>query len=872
MKHLWIAFFLFTFSSQAEEFFDSLSEEGASEALHSESQPTPLQNSAPQPLFSEELAAEIPTDLLPLQFSRPTLELAPDQQESWNGFIAQIQEFMSGLQAYDDATRLRSAPANGLLTQSFELASSDPALKSLLEESTRLELLRIAAWFQKQKEELDAISETSAFESRLEELQTELSTLRNEAVLRIETRVQGGAGPFYTSERLEEFQRLARRESQSFAYTPLENHPLDGTKVTIGNQSIEAISSVYENGQPSVGRDTRLATRRRSYYLNQLVRNPAGEVTGIEVRPSRNRTSSRSGHLVLPIEAAHHLYQIEIPKVSSQSLNPSRFDAASIASERQELLTESFEEALSAAESGAAAGDAAQTLAGAQAFHRLGREKRQELFELEYEQLMQWYQRIAAIQVRITEEIASRSSTNGIPRYLWGTAQNYLALGAAIISEKHKFDQTTRRVAVEGDDARLADGTVFQASFYTEKQTRIGNFYAPGTNAAEAVASADWLHSGPYSVTRFTAVGESSEVAVELQITGLNTPRSANHPHSNPYRVLILDPLTANFDSLAATLSETLDSRELATFKLNGEEAGPGAWRKPLHEISGVLASHTVEPESIQGENQSIVLKFQAPEDGRYIVLQEAAGLGWSNWVDYDEATILIKAYESIHEELVEPDGFRIIVDGSGTMKGLFSAVVGEQGLKGVFRDLGMLEYLEAGTDLKPVFMFQSAQETALPAKTLYELGRTQATGGSAIAGAVKSLAGNIPDKPWTLLILSDFHNETQHPYFNPEVWATRSFNGKPPLMVSRNGHYEINSSPIPGQGWGRLQEIHLISVQNVTSQRGASPVPWVGNRDFLECKHKICYKKPENTAGFTQALREYLEPIQRTLEASRSR
>jgi hypothetical protein len=510
--------------------------------------------------------------------------------------------------------------------------------------------------------------------------------------------------------------------------------------------------------------------------------------------------------------------------------------------------------------------------------YRTLREQRKTLLRSDFQILKGFFARLVQIELTLNPLIEHNRERQDI-RFHLGTAQNLIAIAVGVLGEKYKFDRQTRTEVRNG-------------ATYTIRSTRIGNFYATGTNSPVKVAAKDFLMSGQYSLLEFTFEGNPTEgVEVELNFSGLNQA-SKDHPSVNDYGIFILNPKHRAYPELVEELSklktteQSFDGLE-GYYKLPIEETQVFQENKadPSFLLTSKIIPSSGEKFSASGSG-TVFLKFDldvASGSRTYVVYQEAAGLTWAPWVDYDEATIDLYARESSPKEAIDRDGFRIIIDGSGTMKNLFRKVIGDSsgGLTVEFSRLGMESFLSPSHPLKPVFVFGGRSKTA-GAKGPLALSKLKdsslrAEGHSQIFDAVEKLGDGVPDKPWTLLILSDFCGAH---YFDPKHWATsttlNSAQGQdlPPLLLQDSGgNYHINRNGDHSQGWGQLREIHLIGVQNLLPQSSrCEGVKWVERRAFRLNQHGISFQKPQGDAtevrrNFSKTLQNFLKPIKDTLD-----
>jgi len=451
-------------------------------------------------------------------------------------------------------------------------------------------------------------------------------------------------------------------------------------------------------------------------------------------------------------------------------------------------------------------------LDGAQALYDLFRTHRAPLLGSDHGLLRDLYESLANVEASLNsvlEHYGPKADLRKAPTALWlGSAQNLVAICVAIIGEAYKFDAETT-VATE-------DG-----SLVVRRKSRLGNFYSYGTASEAAVTGANYLMSGHYGLHRFIYEGKAPQVTIAVRYDGLEYDK----PVTNPYRIVILDPYHPQYEQLLSELS------------VSAPTTAGGVHRRSIAQCPAfrnapggpVLADRPLPSKQVDPRNQGTVeFSFPAPQNAErsYVVYQEAAGLTYAPWVADDEVTTEILAYDSRPDEQVEPDGFRVIIDASGTMRGLFPKVVA--GLRKNLEQLDAAYLASEISSFRPVHLFSSenSEHTIKSPYTLAELDRAPVGGASFIKEAVRTLGTNIPDKPWILLVLSDFNNNGS-PYFNAEDWATTTRlttperPGKPsrplPPLLKRDPRgtgYVINASGDPNQGWPGLMQIYCIAVQ----------------------------------------------------------
>jgi len=484
-----------------------------------------------------------------------------------------------------------------------------------------------------------------------------------------------------------------------------------------------------------------------------------------------------------------------------------------------------------------------------------------------------------------------------------GSSQNALAICASMIAEKYVFDEQAKNQVIGNFaiDARTA---------------RIGNFFSRGTNGKQAVLGANSVMSGQHSVIEMQARSWMDTVTVDVYFEGLNPsnealgeftlgPNTEKNQNISDYHVYILDPEATAYASLLSCVSE------LISFTHKNRT---GYYKKPiglciqghedvfLKDENGEVVHGTVD--GINGQTKGMIndLSFFKPSHGRFVIYQEAAGLSWAqDWVDYDEATMT--AGMRIREvATVARENFRIILDGSGTMKGVFEKVV--EALEAEFKALndasltsiptvhifGAKDIDEYNSVFKPLkakhgqnmakfdsnkLLRQEFTQFARGPLSLEELKSERAFGPSPIVAGLKSLLqakagrGGIPNKPWILAIISDFQDSD--PCFAIQNWVSyfRKFplDGKrvEALMTRKNGALSINN--IAGGVWENLQEIQLISTNGIIEKK-ISAAKWI-TKDPLARKgdNGIYFFRKAKNGNFNQALSKFMQPIRESVK-----
>ena len=511
---------------------------------------------------------------------------------------------------------------------------------------------------------------------------------------------------------------------------------------------------------------------------------------------------------------------------------------------------------------------------------------------------------IESLHSKLLDQIldGSRSEAELSTAFEIGGSQNALAICASMIAEKYTFDEGAKNQVI--------------GSYSVDTRTaRIGNFFSRGTKGKQAVLGANSVMSGHYSIIEMKARDWMKRVTVDLFYEGLNPsskargdfslgPNTDGNRNTNDYHIYVLNPESENYASLLECISE------LVTFEHDGRT---GYYKKPIglcipgHEQSffksdnGDMVHGTVN--GIEGQSKGSIhdLSFSKPAHGRFVIYQEAPGLSWAQpWVDYDESTMI--AGMRIREVgQVDKRNFRIILDGSGTMEGVFEKVV--EALEEEFNALndsslaslpaihifGATSLSQFESIAKPLQekytnrYFRTDQAGNMRPEflafgrgplTLKELNQEKPFGPSPIAAGIRSLIestpdrGGIPNKPWILAIISDFQDTDQ--FFEVKNWVTY-FSRNPvggetilPLMVNENGGLGINSKP--GSLWENLVEIQLISANGIIEKK-ISASKWITD-DKLMSKgdNGIYFFEKAKDGSFREALGKFMEPIKSAL------
>lgn len=476
-----------------------------------------------------------------------------------------------------------------------------------------------------------------------------------------------------------------------------------------------------------------------------------------------------------------------------------------------------------------------------------------------------------------------------------GTSQNILAICASIICEHYKFDDQAKNIIL-GNYA--VDANV----------VRIGNFFAKGTNNKDDVKKANGVMSGQYSLVKMVPRDYMTDVTVDLYYKGLN-PSSKGTANTNDYSIYVLNPQGAGYQELLkciATLNE-LDK--------NGWK---GYYKKPIKECisdntksafyttsDNEIAYSTVD--GVSGKSSGMIdgITFN-PEKKPFVIYQEAAGLSWAqDWVDYDEATMT--AGMRIRKlKKVKKENFRIVLDGSGTMQGVFEKVI--DGLESEFKDLkvpslmnlkttslfGIQEnptkYKSMWADLKaagvtrdkivdgvvrPVFF-----EAAKGPISLNDLKTEKPGGPSPLVAGMKKLiqspanAGGIPNEPWVLAIISDFQSSDN--FFNYQSWVNYFYknpiDGKKIHSLFRsktvNGKSTFYINKAEGSVWENLQEVQLISVNGIIANKSIKVADWMQKDKYFKKGDNGIYLFDQMTPkNFSEAMSKFMQPIKESVQ-----
>jgi hypothetical protein len=484
-----------------------------------------------------------------------------------------------------------------------------------------------------------------------------------------------------------------------------------------------------------------------------------------------------------------------------------------------------------------------------------------------------------------------------------GTSQNSLAICASMVAERYAFDDQAKNQVI--------------GNYALDVRTvRIGNFFSRGTNGKQAVMGANSVMSGHYSVVEMKARDWMETVTVDVYFEGLNPSQEASgkfelgdntsgNRNTSDYNIYVLDPTATGYQSLLSCVSE------LISFTDDGRT---GYYKKPIGLCMDSHADVFIQGEDgsplhgtidgVKGASKGMIndLSFPKPSDGRFVIYQESPGLSWAqDWVDYDESTM--KAGMRIREVAkVKRKNFRIILDGSGTMEGVFEKVV--ESLESEFKSLN--DPSLASVPSVHIFGSRSKEEfTSIynPLKTKYgdkqakfdsnnmlreewtnfgrgplsvtKLKEEKPFGPSPIVAGLKSLIladpsrGGIPNEPWILAIISDF--QESDPCFSYINWVSYfrkiPLEGKQidPLMTRKNSALAINNKE--GGIWENLQEIQLISANGIIEKK-ISPAKWI-TRDPLARRgdNGIYFFQKAKGGSFNEALSNFMEPIRESVK-----
>ncbi|MCJ8346766.1 hypothetical protein MJH12_14590, partial [bacterium] len=498
-----------------------------------------------------------------------------------------------------------------------------------------------------------------------------------------------------------------------------------------------------------------------------------------------------------------------------------------------------------------------------------------------------------SINIHLNQGIAQRISKQKAI-FEVGTTQNILAICASIICENYKFDEQSKNIIL-GNYA--VDANV----------VRIGNFFAKGTNNKDEVESADGVMSGQYSLIKMTPRAYMTDVTIDLYYKGLN-PSSKGTANTNDYAIYALNPAGSGYQELLKCIST------LNTLDKNG---WTGYYKKPIRECindqtkdaffedsSGELAYATVN--GVSGKSSGMIdgITFN-PLKKDFVIYQEAAGLAWAqDWVDYDEATMT--AGMRIRKlEKVKKENFRIVLDGSGTMGGVFEKVI--EGLETEFKSLKVPSLMNLKTTslfgiqenpskyktmmaddkknnrkermpngvVRPAFLQASKGPISLSDLKLEKPG-----GPSPLLAGMKRLItapannGGIPKEPWILAIISDFQSTDKFFSYNNWVnyFARNPIDGQKisPLFrrSGRDGNYRYSINQTAGSTWENLQEVQLISVNGIIQAKTIKVADWMTKDPYFKKGDRGIYLFDQMTPqNFKDAMSKFMQPIKESVQ-----
>jgi len=700
--------------------------------------------------------------------------------------------------------------------------------------------------------------------------------------------------------------------NQKIAYTRVQFTYLKRAKTAasypkaLGDNLQKAVVSTSSDGK----KNRILRNPPDGYVLkvHSLVRDGNGKPIGMAlVRLKKGETRARAVAVVpLPKNGEAQLFRPKLPG-EIQSVSSSRSTIARAGKKipdfqfMNQLLLE-IKKGIESLDSGDT--EAAKNLKEkSYTFYQYCHDDRETLLGFDQKELEDLLKNIVIIEsshARLLDQIldGSRSGNSMDTAFEVGSSQNALAICASIIAERYAFDEQAKNQVIGkySIDTRTA---------------RIGNFFSRGTNGKQAVMGANSVMSGHYSLIEMKARDWMETVTVDVFYEGLNPSPKArgefslganteNNRNTNDYHIYVLNPKAQSYPSLLKCVSE------LIPFQVDGRE---GYYKKPIglcmqgHEDAffkgedGEILHGTVD--GIEGESKGSIhdLSFPKPDHGRFVIYQEAPGLSWAQpWVDYDESTMT--AGMRIREVgKVDKKNYRIILDGSGTMEGVFEKVV--EALNSEFEALndsslasipaihlfGAVSKSEYDTIVKPLNQKYTGKYAKIDQsgnmraeflafgrgpKSLNQLSSEKPFGPSPIAAGFRSLLeakpdrGGIPSKPWILAVISDFQDSDK--CFAYKNWVSffqkNEVNGKriAPLMISKNGALGINNEP--GSPWENLVEIQLISANGIIEKK-ISAAKWITKDELMKKgDNGIYFFKKAKDGNFREALGKFMEPI----------
>jgi hypothetical protein len=607
-----------------------------------------------------------------------------------------------------------------------------------------------------------------------------------------------------------------------------------------------------------------------SYVVHSLVRDNAGNPIAVALAAN---THSQNLYLVpVPNPGQSQVFHVESPKIPTPK-SPS-FDMNYL----KGLLSSIIEKTKVGHPGNKEEAQAIKTLA--HKFYQAMHDNREMVLAENTEKTNSLYSMLREAQ-NLFNLWLNNSSSEEKDRFEIGTSQNCLAICASMLGEIHNFENSKNKPV---------------GNYILDLKTvRIGNFYDRGTNDLEEVQKQDDFMSGHYSLTAFQARSWQQDITLDAYYSGLN-PSGAGNLNTNDYNLYVLDPNHKDLNTFKTCISS------LVKFTTNLGQTG--YYKKPasecMEEVSDSLfisdSHRTVD--GVEGQSKGFLnpITLKAPEDGKFLVYQEAAGLKWAQpWVDYDEATMTV-GIRLRELKTIPPENWRIVIDGSGTMKGLFekvasalqsefrSPVLASAGmgnasnifLFGCYNPNNAEQYVKAGIWEKPWKVLGANSSNPVGEGTFHysrgpisieQLTKEQPMGPSPVIAGIKKLLdqepgtpGAIPDAPWTLLIISDFDDKDN--FFNYENWISREELGAP--LFKNNGYiYEINQNG----PWSNLQEIHLVTVEKIMN--GRPPKSWLTDEGDISKGFQrgdggiyIFHDEP----NFSAAISRFMEPIKEGL------
>lgn len=638
--------------------------------------------------------------------------------------------------------------------------------------------------------------------------------------------------------------------------------------------------------------------RPRKYYVRKALRNSAGKPIALIVS---NGKKSSTGFLIPVNDDNKRNYRVITPvaEVATSVQKVSSFEAFTSLLEPVKALTISRRDISSdfaANYQKFSIEDALQLRNAALKFYSDASANQNLLLGQKFENLKQIYVELDEIQNFLLSlgqqfEINNGKSgeSNGKANHLFyiGSSQNLLAAVVSLICQKYQFDSSGRLVDGQTIKTEYNLRDVIVTEYAIVRQSRLGNFYSVGTNNSKEVMAYDNIHRGQYSMNYFIYTGQG-EPKVGIQYIGLNYSRN----NSNTYKVHVLNTQHPKFAQLKSELSLMMPDQtalnESVYYKLPLQNT-----QTFMDNPDIVIATHEVKSSNTK-DDFLINLSGKVDKGELFAVYQEASGLraqSRNQWVDYDEVLTHVFAWNCRAFEPVDKDSFRIIIDGSGTMKTLFKPVI--EALSSEFKVLGMESFLTNKSTLKPLYYFGGGKAKESPYSLSSLKGSVKAVGFSPINLAVKQLIcgdrspcspTNIPNKPWTLLIISDFDSNDSH--FAESNWATslarEGSNNKPlsskinvesMMIKDTDGNYRVNSSA-GGRGWKSLQAIHMIGVGPflgpMANGKKLKAMNWMtNNQSLVDGSFGAFFSQisRNDKKALAEAIRKFLKPIADSIE-----